>query len=507
MPRRSDVCALAAARPQDAGTRVEYDHDGRITSTASAPRAVGTTVVLKDLFKTLPVRHKVRWCALGQRATVADTRTPLQDFLRNVKREFGKLLAAMQSYALICLGVRLIVTHTAGRAPRATVVHTQGGGTMRDNIVTVLGAASANALQPFGALLLGTCTAAGFVSSPAAGSGRSSSDRQYFYVNGRPVDLPRVAKTLNEVYRTFNAAQFPAAVLDFRLPTDAYDVNVTPDKRRVMLHAEDELLSALHDALTAAYEPSRGTLAVGQAALAGGKSGIKAKRGDGRARQDKEADWVSDSKETDEDEEGGDGADSEPEHSLGSDASGSAGRRAPKRLRPGRMRGEGADASGTAMVDGLPAAVDGAPAPPAAAAAVQQAPHTAAKQAKPAGEQTLMHRFVTTPALERASGERAAAMDEDVGMRASAPAPARRAAATVTPAAEVIDVDGDEAPLFRKPTGVAPAAVHPDDAGMPLASEQHRVPETPAVLTFDLAALRVRAPAALAQRCVSPSLC
>ena len=484
---------------QDAGTRVEYDHDGRITSTASAPRAVGTTVVLKDLFKTLPVRHKVRWCVLGRHATVADTRTSLQDFLRNVKREFGKLLAAMQSYALICVGVRLIVTHTAGRAPRATVVHTQGGGTMRDNIVTVLGAASANALQPFSALLLGTCTASGFVSSPAAGSGRSSSDRQYFYVNGRPVDLPRVAKTLNEVYRTFNAAQFPAAVLDFRLPTDAYDVNVTPDKRRVMLHAEDELLSALHDALTAAYEPSRGTLAVGQAALAGGKSGIKSKRGAGRARQDKEADWVSDSKETDEDEEGGDGEDSEPEHSLGSDASGSAGRRAPKRLRPGRMRGEGADASGAAVCDNLPAAIDGgdgAPAPPSAAAAAQQAPHTAAKQAKPAGEQTLMHRFVTTPALERPSGgERAAAMDEDVAVRISAPAPARRAAATVTPA-EVIDVDGDEAPLFRQPAGVAPAV---DDAGMLPASEQNRVPEAPAVLTFDLAALRVRAPAASAR--------
>jgi DNA mismatch repair protein PMS2 len=44
---------------QEAGTRIEYDHDGRITSTVSAPRAVGTTVVLKDLFKTLPVRHKV----------------------------------------------------------------------------------------------------------------------------------------------------------------------------------------------------------------------------------------------------------------------------------------------------------------------------------------------------------------------------------------------------------------------------------------------------------------
>jgi DNA mismatch repair ATPase MutL len=42
---------------------VEYDRMGAIKSTASAPRAVGTTVVLKDLFKTLPVRHKARAAA------------------------------------------------------------------------------------------------------------------------------------------------------------------------------------------------------------------------------------------------------------------------------------------------------------------------------------------------------------------------------------------------------------------------------------------------------------
>jgi DNA mismatch repair ATPase MutL len=48
---------------------VEYDRMGAIKSTASAPRAVGTTVVLKDLFKTLPVRHKAR--AAGDTIAVA----------------------------------------------------------------------------------------------------------------------------------------------------------------------------------------------------------------------------------------------------------------------------------------------------------------------------------------------------------------------------------------------------------------------------------------------------
>ena len=404
----------------------------------------------------------------------------------------------MQAYALICVGVRLIVTHTAGRSPRATVVHTQGGGTMRDNIVTVLGAASANALQPFNAQLLGTCTATGFVSSPAAGSGRSSSDRQYFYVNGRPVDLPRVAKTLNEVYRAFNSAQFPAAVLDFRLPTDAYDVNVTPDKRRVMLHAEDELLGALHDALTAAYDPSRRTLAVGNAAVSGPKSSMKSKRGSGPTRQSNEADWISDSKDTDADDEEEVVEDSEPELSLESDASGSQGedeRRASKRMRSGRAALEGhVAAAAVPAVDQMPVAtgrLDPPPAPPSAAPAARHVPYSAARQSnsagKPTAEQTLMHRYVLEPApmLERFSGGQSGpAIDED------AVAASVSAVTTSGPAAETpvpIDVDGSGPEGM--PTAMQQAPYDPD---APLSAQQHHAPGETAVLRFDLASLRVR---------------
>ena len=45
-------------------------------------------------------------------------------------------------------------------------------------------------------------------------------DRQFFYVNGRPVDLPKAVKLLNETYRSLSspaaAASKPAAVVDIR---------------------------------------------------------------------------------------------------------------------------------------------------------------------------------------------------------------------------------------------------------------------------------------------------
>ena len=239
--------------------------------------------------------------------THAHSTVRAQEFLRNLKREYGKALAVLQAYALICRAVRLVVTHACGRAPRSTVVHTQGCATLRDNVVTVLGAKAMAQLQPFEANLgSGGGRCVGFVSLPAPGCGRASGDRQFLYLNGRPVDLPRVCRALNEAYRAFNAQQTPCCVLDLLLPTDAYDINVTPDKRRVMLHGEDELLGALHAALLEAYAPQCNTFAVG----GGGAAQPPRARGQKRARPDaaseEEGQWTGEG-ETSEDEasEGG----------------------------------------------------------------------------------------------------------------------------------------------------------------------------------------------------------
>jgi DNA mismatch repair protein PMS2 len=59
----------------------------------------------------------------------------------------------------------------------------------------------------------------GLISSFAVGCGRLNMDRQFFYINGRPCDLPKVQKAFNEVYRTFNANQSPLIIADFTIPT------------------------------------------------------------------------------------------------------------------------------------------------------------------------------------------------------------------------------------------------------------------------------------------------
>jgi hypothetical protein len=133
---------------------------------------------------------------------------------------------------------------------------------VKDNIITVFGTKVANCLEPINVTVGNDCRIEAFISKPGSGSGRASGDRQFYYVNNRPVELPRVAKMLNELYRSFNSLQFPMAILNFILPPTAYDVNVTPDKRKVFLHAENELLIALRDALESVYAPEKYTFSV-----------------------------------------------------------------------------------------------------------------------------------------------------------------------------------------------------------------------------------------------------
>ena len=43
------------------------------------------------------------------------------------------------------------------------------------------------------------CTINGYISRVGVGVGRADNDRQFVFCNGRPVDLPKFTKVLNEV--------------------------------------------------------------------------------------------------------------------------------------------------------------------------------------------------------------------------------------------------------------------------------------------------------------------
>ncbi|KAK9808938.1 hypothetical protein WJX72_006664 [[Myrmecia] bisecta] len=241
----TDLSVTTRTPSQPAGVRLTYDRRGRLIGQAAAARAAGTTVSLKDLFKPLPVRHK--------------------EFLRHLKREYAKLLTLLQAYAIISTGVRLLCTNQVGAGARSTVISTQEGSTMRDNLITVFGTRTVGAMEALPSTAQGSRLIEGFVSRASVGCARSASDRQFFFVNGRPVDLPKVGKLLNELYRSLStsaaSASKPIAILNFVMPPDSFDVNVTPDKRKVFLHEEAGLLDSLQMVLQQAWGAAQSTFA------------------------------------------------------------------------------------------------------------------------------------------------------------------------------------------------------------------------------------------------------
>lgn len=94
----------------------------------------------------------------------------------------------------------------------------------------------------------------GHISRPVVGEGRHTPDRQMFFVNSRPCGLPQIAKAFNEVYKSFNVTQSPFIFADLKLDTGAYDVNVSPDKRTILLHDQLVLLDSLKTSLAALFE-------------------------------------------------------------------------------------------------------------------------------------------------------------------------------------------------------------------------------------------------------------
>nr|WJN24956.1 mismatch repair protein [Sporisorium sorghi] len=284
----SSLCALAKVTIHTAtsdqapmGTILQLNRSGKVDSdTGKAARQRGTTITIEGLFKSLPVRRK--------------------EFEKNLKREYTKAQNLLQAYALITKGVRWTMTNTpAGgrKTPQFSVNSSNAENYLSANVSALFGAKVVPTLMPLNLELTfsvarshsklahaaahadidagddgddqitrhdeaSTVQVVGLISKPVYGSGRTSSDRQFFYINGRPWEAGRVSRAFNEVYKSFNSNHFPFVVADFRLPTDSYDVNVSPDKRTIFLHEESRLIEKVKQALEDLFAPSRATFLV-----------------------------------------------------------------------------------------------------------------------------------------------------------------------------------------------------------------------------------------------------
>ncbi|CAJ0575297.1 unnamed protein product, partial [Mesorhabditis spiculigera] len=239
------------------GTKLVYDQKPQISERSQQARQVGTTISINSLLFTLPVRRK--------------------EFERNSKREFSHLLAAMQEYALLSPTIKFVCTNTVN-GKRNVLISTPGGtASMKEVVVSLFGGSSDRSkMVPIewdgkldeavahnysidaGSAEQSEISFGGFISSCEHGNGRSSADRQFVFVNGRPVDYPKVARAINEIYQQYNKAQYPILVLPIKVPAEMLEVNVTPDKRTVFVAKEKLLLASAKSAILQTLQPLLG---------------------------------------------------------------------------------------------------------------------------------------------------------------------------------------------------------------------------------------------------------
>lgn len=89
--------------------------------------------------------------------------------------------------------------------------------------------------------------------SPASPHPLTARENQFFSINGRPVDLPSASRVIGDVWRRFDPSETgrrPACILAFTLPNQAFDVNLSPDKRQVLFTEESAILELIRNGLT-----------------------------------------------------------------------------------------------------------------------------------------------------------------------------------------------------------------------------------------------------------------
>lgn len=234
----SDLSIITRHCSSEYGFELKYNKDGILIEKEKCARSVGTTVIVNNIFKNLPVR------AL--------------EFATNIKKEFKKMTKILYDYCLVSVGVKIVCTNAEENKTK-TIFSTNRARNVLDNILSVFGSkvckdlVEIKPLNPEKEILDEynlpaeipiNVTWECFVSSCCHKLGRSAPDRQFFYINGRPCDLPKISKLINYIYHQYNNKQYPFVFLNIKLDKSSIDVNVTPDKRTIFF-TEEQLIFAM----------------------------------------------------------------------------------------------------------------------------------------------------------------------------------------------------------------------------------------------------------------------
>ena len=232
----AQVEMITKVKTELSGTRAVNDHLASYSPDApvkidleeiGAPD--GTTVIVRNLFGTIPVRRK---------------------FLRQPQTEAGYITDLIEKQAL---SHPLISFHY--RVNGQDKLHTTGNGNLRELIYRIYGRETAGAIIPIHAedaehgMVLD-----GFLGRPEVS--RSSRSFETFFINGRMLRSKELSAGLEEGYRTdLMQHRFPFAVLHLTMPPEQVDVNVHPSKMEVRFTDRRAVFSFLESSVHNTLRP------------------------------------------------------------------------------------------------------------------------------------------------------------------------------------------------------------------------------------------------------------
>ena len=231
----SKVNMITKTADEEMGTSLTIE-GGIITDFSDAGCAVGTTMIVRELFYNTPARMK---------------------FLKKDVSEGNFVAAAVEKLALSHpeISIRFI-------RDGKQVFTTNGDGNLQNVCFSAFGKDFSNGLLSVDSAV-GNVSVKGLVTPPF--NCRGSRGMQYFFVNGRSVKNTTIMAAFENAYKnSVMVGKFPGGVLFITLPPELVDVNVHPSKIEVRFSDERGIFDAVYHSVKSALNEST---AVKQAVL------------------------------------------------------------------------------------------------------------------------------------------------------------------------------------------------------------------------------------------------
>ncbi|MGB2814757.1 MAG: DNA mismatch repair endonuclease MutL [Dehalococcoidales bacterium] len=217
----AQVDILTSAAGEATGTYISVQ-EGKVSVRKSQARPQGTTITVRELFRSVPARLK---------------------FLKSVSTENGHIANVVSQYALAYPEVSFTL-FLEGRKTLGTA----GKGRSIDGIIEVYGTEIARHMLEVPESGEAQVKVTGMIGSPSV----SRSGRNYlsFFINRRWVSSRLLAWAVQEAYHgLLPQGKHPVAVLAISLPPSEVDVNIHPTKSEVKFQYERQVFTAVQKAV------------------------------------------------------------------------------------------------------------------------------------------------------------------------------------------------------------------------------------------------------------------